>query len=138
MDFLFRITHGSMNEIIRVFKFLANGVLATLIHFLILILLIEVADLPSYGVANGIGAVFGIMASYVGNKLFVFQSKGDNKKSAQRFLILYAALFLWNITFLLIWSDYMELPYQIGFVIAVGIATIVSYLTNKIWVFEAS
>lgn len=116
-------------------RFIANGLAATLVHYVALIVLIEGAGFSSAGLANGIAAVFGISASYIGNRYFVFQSGATLMRTLPPFLILYATIALLHAAVLAIWTDYAKLPYTIGFLIGTAGSILISYLGNRYLVF---
>lgn len=115
--------------------FIVNGLAATGVHYATLLLLLEVARIPSAGLANGLASIVGITASYLGNRLVVFRSTTSTKATLPRFLALYAALALFHAGFLAMWSDRLGLPYGWGFILSTGIATAMSYLGNRYFVF---
>jgi putative flippase GtrA len=118
--------------------FVVNGLLATGVHYCTLLLLLEVLRLPSAGLANGLASVVGISASYLGNRLMVFRSSRPAKTTLPRFLLLYAALALFHAGVMALWSDRLGLPYGWGFILSTGLATAISYLGNRYFVFAGS
>lgn len=118
--------------------FVVNGLLATCVHYATLLLLLEILRLPSAGFANGLASIVGISVSYLGNRLLVFQSSAPAKATLPRFLMLYAALALFHASFLAVWSDRLGLPYGWGFILATGMATAISYLGNRYFVFAGA
>lgn len=116
-------------------RFIANGLFATLMHYMMLVLLIEVAGFASAGLANGIAAVFGISVSYLGNRYFVFRSTEAVSRTLPLFLALYATIALLHAAVLAIWTDYARLPYTMGFVIGTAGSVLVSYFGNRYLIF---
>jgi putative flippase GtrA len=117
---------------------LVNGLQATAVHYCTLLLLLEVMRLPSAGLANGLASVVGISASDLGNRLMVFRSNRPSMATLPRFLLLYATLALFHAGFLAVWSDRLVLPYGWGFLLSTGLATAMSYLGNRYFVFVGS
>ncbi|MET3889505.1 putative flippase GtrA [Bosea sp. OAE506] len=118
--------------------FIVNGLLATGVHYATLMLLLEVVRVPSAGLANGMASIVGIAASYVGNRLMVFRSSQPARATLPRFLLLYASLALFHAGFLALWSDRLGLPYGWGFIVSTGLATVMSYLGNRYFVFAGA
>ena len=119
------------------FRYVVNGVIATIVHFATLTVLLEVARLPLASLANVIAACFGIAVSFVGNRYFVFAgTSGSLAVHAAKFLGLYAAIALMHGAVLLILSDWLAFDYRLGFVIATFVQFILSYSGNKILVFK--
>ena len=55
----------------------SHGVLATAVHFGILSFNLNIVDFESAGLANLIASLFGIGASFLGNRYFVFPITGE-------------------------------------------------------------
>jgi putative flippase GtrA len=122
----------------QVALFIANGLVATAVHFLTLTFLIEVVGVGSKGVANAIAASCGIAASFAGNKWFVFAgAAGHARRQLARFLLLYGLLALINGGLMLLWADIGGLDYRIGFVLISGFQLVCSFLGNRFLVFKA-
>jgi putative flippase GtrA len=116
-------------------RFLVNGLVATGVHFAVLSLLIEVAGVRSAGLANGIAAVFGIAASYVGSRCFVFNSSAPVIRTLPRFLLICASVSCLHTLVLAIWTDMWRQPYVIGFLIATAGSTALNFLASRFIVF---
>lgn len=118
-------------------RFVANGVLATTVHYAVLSIGLNVLGLPSAALANMLGAVFGIGASFLGNRYFVFrQAQGTLAGQFLRFSGLYGAIALLHGLVLLLWTDWQGWDYRLGFVLATGLQVTLSYLGNKFLVFK--
>lgn len=121
----------------RPFRYVVNGGIATVVHFLVLVFSIQVLDWSSAGAANGFAAVFGIAASFVGSRYYVFTSSTESASSQLvKFLMLYISIALLHVGVLLVWTDYYQLSYVVGFIIATVMQLILSYWGNKILVFK--
>jgi putative flippase GtrA len=123
---------------VQLFRFLANGAAAALLHFAVLWLNLEVFEIQSAGLANLLAAVVGITASFLGSRYYVFRSHAERIiTQAARFGALYAAIALLHGAVLYLWSDVARLDYRIGFMIALVFQVALSYLGNKNLVFRA-
>jgi putative flippase GtrA len=127
--------NGRAGGVRTIALFVVNGLAATGVHYATLLFLLEVTRVPSAGLANGLASIVGITASYLGNRLVVFRSTTSAKATLPRFLALYAALAVFHAGFLAMWSDRLGLPYGWGFILSTGIATAMSYLGNRYFVF---
>ncbi len=118
-------------------RYLINGVLATLVNYGVLNFNMIVLGMKSAGVANFIAAIFGITASFLGSRYFVYKNH-TNSASSQivRFLLLYGFIAVLSGLVLYVWSDLYGLSYHIGFVIATFVQMLFSYFGNKILVFK--
>lgn len=121
----------------QLLRYVVNGLVATGVHFAVLTLLVEVVHVPSKGVANLVAAAVAIVASFLGNRYFVFAAT-QARASGQlwRFALLYAAIALINGGLMALWSDLFKFDYRIGFVLISIIQFILSFLGNRLLVFK--
>ena len=118
-------------------RYLINGLAATAVHFAVLIFNLKILGWGSAGVANLVAAVFGITASFVGSRYFVFQgSREPLFKQVYRFIFLYATIALLHGALMYVWADHYRLNYIAGFVVATGMQVLCSYWGNKRMVFK--
>ena len=118
-------------------RYLINGLTATGIHFLVLTFNLKVLGWSSAGIANLVAAVFGIAASFLGSRYFVFNNSTETLAAQlYRFILLYAAIALLHGALLYVWVDMYAFNYIIGFVIATFMQVACSYLGNKVMVFK--
>ena len=118
-------------------KYIINGLIATAVHFLVLTFNLKVLGWSSAGFANLVAAVFGIAASFIGSRYFVFEGSLEPlTKQLSRFIILYAVLALMHGALLYVWVDMYSYNYVAGFVIATIVQVVCSYLGNKVLVFK--
>ncbi|TXH91569.1 MAG: GtrA family protein [Pseudomonas sp.] len=114
-----------------------NGVAATAVHFAVLSFNLNVLGFQSAGVANMLAAVFGITASFIGSRYFVFPRTGDTIiAQAVKFSGLYGVIALLHGLILLVWTDWYGLDYKPGFLIATVAQISMSYFGNKFLVFK--
>ncbi len=120
----------------EVLRYLVNGVVATIVHYGVLSLLLEVLHLPSAGVANFLAATVGITVSFIGSRYFVFRNHTAGLGTQLwRFVALYALFALVHAGVLFVWTDLMHLDFRIGFIIATGLQMLMSFSANKLLVF---
>lgn len=118
-------------------RYLINGLAATGIHFLVLTFNLKVLGWSSAGLSNLVAAVFGIAASFLGSRYFVFNHSTESLGAQlYRFILLYVAIALLHGALLYVWVDVYMLSYVIGFVIATFMQVACSYLGNKLMVFK--
>lgn len=122
---------------LEVVKFCINGLIAAAVHFFVLYICINFFLIEYYGVSNSLGAIFGIISSFIGNRYFVFhKSKGNFLKQSLRFSLLYLVIAVNHGLFLYLWSDVLNKDYIIGFFLITCFNTILSFLGNKYKVFK--
>lgn len=121
----------------RAFRYLLNGALATAVHLGVLVFIMQVLMWSSAGLANGIAAIFGIAASFLGSRYYVFLGSLETV-SAQffKFLLLYLSIALLHAGLLFVWTDYYQLHYLAGFFVATMMQLLLSYWGNKVLVFK--
>ena len=121
----------------ELFRYIINGLTATSIHFGVLTFNLNVLAIPSAGVANLLAALFGITASFLGSRYFVFpDTDGPILDQVLKFLGLYAAIAVLHGVVLLVWTDWLGMDYRIGFLMATFLQMSLSYLGNKRLVFN--
>ena len=113
-----------------------NGLVATAIHYIVLVVLVEGAGVSPISLATIIAANCGITASYLGNRSFVMRARVRHREAISRFLVCYTALIVVHGTLMALWADRAGLDYNIGFVLFTAIAAGVTYLLNRFCVFR--
>lgn len=125
---------GRASEVAR---FVANGLFATALHFGVLSFNMECVQMRSAGVANLIASVFGIGASFLGNRHFVFRATTPTLSAqAIRFLGLHGALALFGGLQMQLWAGVLGWDYRLGFLFVVCVQMILAYLGNRHLVFR--
>lgn len=120
----------------EVARYVVNGLVATLVHYGVLTLNLRVLGIPSAGLSNLIAACFGITASFLGSRYFVFRARsGSAFRQLRRFVLLYAATAVMHGLILFLWSDLGELDTNLGFLLATAFQMAVTYFGNKRLVF---
>ena len=128
---------GARREWGQVIRYVINGVAATAVHYGFLTFCLEVLRLPSAGLSNLVAAAFGISASFLGSRYFVFRRPDEPfVQQAARFGALYAAIACLHALVLALWTDYLGLDYRWGFLLATFLQMALSYWGNKRLVFH--
>jgi putative flippase GtrA len=118
-------------------RYVINGVVATGVHYAFLSLALRGLAIPSAGLANLFAAMFGIAASFVGSRYFVFRVFTEAAlNQLTRFALLYGLIACLHASLLFVWTDMMGLNYSAGFLIGVLLQVIASYFGNKYLVFR--
>ncbi|MFT4247503.1 MAG: GtrA family protein [Pseudomonas sp.] len=121
----------------QVVRYVVNGLVATVIHYSVLRLNMEVLGMTSAGAANGVAALFGIAVSFLGNRYFVFRAgDGGFARQGRLFLLIYGCIATLHAGILYLWADVYGLDYTLGFVLATGMQVACSFLANKFMVFK--
>jgi len=117
-------------------RFVINGVMATTVNYAVLVILVEGVRIEYVGVAGLLSAFAGIVASFIGNRVYVFRSQAPLLRELFRFKTLYLFVALFQALFLALWSDVLEHDYNLGFILVTGVGVLISYYGNKIFVFR--
>ena len=123
-------------------KFITNGLLATFVHYVIM-LLISNYLIGIYSIAYGIASIFGILTSFLGNKFFVFTNANQDSspnnltfKQLRSFLLLYGLIMLICSALMGVLSDLLYINYNLSFMMALCVQTLLSFFGNKRYVFK--
>lgn len=117
-------------------RYAAIGVLATGVHYGLLIAVVEWAQWPAW-LGSGLGAVVGAQVAYAGNRAFTFGHRGAIAASWPRFQLtaLLGAAVGMVLVALAVRAGW---HYLLGQVIATLTAMLLTYAVNRHWTFAAS
>lgn len=120
----------------QISRFGIIGLLATAVHFSLLVLLVE-ADMTNPTRATLVGSIAGIITSYIGNYWFVFKVENITHGSAfSRFILAYLIVFTIHGGLMFGLEQHFSIPYVWVFIAATGISAIATFLANRYWVFR--
>jgi putative flippase GtrA len=130
-------SHAKKSHAKEIVRYIINGVVATAVHYAVLLFNLHALNFNSAGLANLVAAIFGITTSFLGSRYFVF-CKVDEPITAQaiKFSGLYGVIALLHGLVLFTWTDWLGLDYRIGFLIATVLQVSLSYIGNKFLVFK--
>jgi putative flippase GtrA len=118
-------------------RFVINGIAATVIHYAVLVVCMDIWRIESAGLASLIASCVGITASFFGNRHWVFRSTDEAlARQALRFVALYATIALAHSALMHGWVDIGGWSYHVGFVIATLLQVTLSYGGGKHLVFK--
>lgn len=125
---------GRIFEIIR---FGVVGVAATVVHFGMLSLGVELLGIIP-AVANGLAFLCAVGVTYFGQSLWVFRDHGGRSSTQLlRFAASLALGFLANMAVMAVATQGLGLSYRIGFLIGCFLVPMLSYVVNRFWVFRS-
>ena len=116
-------------------RYLLVGVLATALHYAILIGVVErLHGAPPLGA--GLGALAGAVLAYVGNRRFTFlDSRAAHTQALPRFMLIAAAMALGHAAIVWCGSSVLGLHYLLAQVLASAVAFLCGFQLNKTWSF---
>lgn len=122
-------------SIFEFIKFCFVGVLNTIITLSIIFILMKIFRV-NYIISNVIGYIAGLINSFIWNKLWTFNSKGDFKRELVLFLIVYGIVYVMQLVFLIFIKEIIKVPVDIAQIIGMVFYTIVGFIGNKFITFN--
>ena len=117
-------------------KFAIVGILNTGIHYSVFLVLLRIARMH-YLLASVAGYCVGLINSYVLNRVWTFESHGNQKRREfARFVSVNIVALAVNTATLRWFVFYMKLAPEIGQVFAIVFSLTVNFLGNKLWTFR--
>jgi putative flippase GtrA len=120
-------------------RFVLVGLVATLVHYLVILCLVDLLNLLDPTPATVVGSVFGIATAYVGNYHYVF-GVDDNRHDhyVPRFVITYLIVMTIHASVMYLFVELLLLPYELGFITATALSAITTFAANNLVVFASS
>jgi putative flippase GtrA len=110
------------------------GILATAVHNLVLVMLVEAAGIDA-SVAAATGAACGSLAAYAGNRRFTFASDAPHARALPRFLVVAAAGVVASAVLVRAGTAWLGLPYLLPQALATALVFAGGYAVNRRWSF---
>jgi putative flippase GtrA len=128
---------GSMTFLFRQFSsFVVVGVIATGVHYALLIGLVEIAGISAVAAALvGYGA--GGMVSYGLNRRLTFRTALPHEAAVSRFMLVAAVGFGLTYVFMSLFIHVAGIPYLLAQVATTGIVMFWSFAVHRMWTFPA-
>ncbi|WP_172838811.1 GtrA family protein [Solemya velesiana gill symbiont] len=113
------------------------GIAATLVHYLVIVLLLDLLEWATPTPATVVGSVFGIATAYMGNYLYVFGlSDRNHDHYAPRFIATYLTVMAIHAGMMYLFVDILNLRYEYGFVVATIFSATTTFIANHLVVFR--
>jgi putative flippase GtrA len=119
------------------FRFLAVGVLNTLLGYCIIFFCMYLAKM-SPEVSNVVGYLVGLVTSYILNKKYTFRSKQNRRVEIFRFLAVFVIAYAANFLVLIVLIHKIGVHEGVSQVLAGVIYVAASFIMNKHYVFKIS
>jgi putative flippase GtrA len=116
--------------------FVVVGALATVVHYVTIVVLVDFLAWTSATVATVVGSVFGITTSYLGNHAFVFRATGNHLRFALRFALLYASIMALHGCLMYVCTEVLDAAYAWGFAAATVVSAVSTFSANRYLVFR--
>ncbi len=127
-----------MNTHILVKRFLLFalvGASGTLVHYLVLVLLVEGLYMHAV-VASSIGATCGAVWNYSLNYRITFQSRQAHRVAGPRFACVAASGLLLNGLAMHVWMSWAQLHYFAGQLVSTTVVLAWTFFANHLWTFQ--
>ena len=121
-------------ELTRMSRFALVSVSGTLVHYAVLVALVEtdtLGPLPS----SALGFLAGAVTNYLGSRRWVFASDARHVVALPKFLAVAATGFAGNVAGMALALDWLELPYLLAQILVTGILFFWHYGANRLWTF---
>jgi putative flippase GtrA len=133
-----RAFEPSRGLLVQAGRFLVTGGLATLCHWLLLLVLVEALLLEAV-VATSLAYAAAAALNYWLRRCFVFRSQAPHHHVLPRYLMVLAAGFGLNAGIMALGADLLALPYLAVQIAATGAVTVWNFAGHRAWTFgEAS
>ena len=120
----------------RFSRFLGVGGAATALHYVLLMILVEVAALSAV-VATSIGYVISAVFNYTLNYHFTFASSEKHKVAATKFAIVAGTGLSINSLIVYILAS-LGFHYIVAQIAATAVVTLFNFFTHKYWTYKAA
>ena len=117
-------------------RFLAVGLLATTVHFLVLMSCVEFLAM-NVAIASATGFLLGLVVNYWLNRNYTFSSNAPHSITAIRFGAVAGTGFLINTLMMTFLDGIGWLPYLQAQCVTTGVVLVWNFLCNALWTFKS-
>lgn len=118
-------------------RFCVIGVAATLTHFVVAVVMVELAGLPVLW-ANTVAFVTAFAVSYIGNHRWTFALDGGHVRFLPRFVATQVAGFGLNQAIVWLIAIRIGADYRLGLAAALVVVPVVTFVISRLWAFAPS
>lgn len=116
-------------------RFATVGGIATAIHYLILITLVNGANMNAVW-ASSIGFIVSAVCNYLLNYRFTFKSNVEHRRAIITFFIVASVGLVLNSLVMQIMTKYLGVHYLLAQVLATGLVLMWNFTGNRLWTFK--
>ena len=120
---------------VKLIKFSAVGALGTLVHYSVLVFLVQLLSVNVL-VASSTGAIVGALVNYFLNYKWTFNSNKRHSEAMAKFFAVAAVGFVMNGLFMALFTEALAMHYLIAQVMTTGIVLFWNFLANHYWTFD--
>jgi putative flippase GtrA len=130
------IHRTTLREILsQLAKFALVGAFGTLVHYAILILMVEKGG-TSAVIGSSIGAIAGAFVNYFLNYYFTFRSNRRHAEAIVQFYIVAGTGFLLNALLMWLIADLLGVYYILAQLVTTGLVLLWNFSINRVWTFR--
>lgn len=119
---------------VQLVRFAAVGALATAIHYVLLIGLVETMNVGPVA-ATVLGSIAGALVAYAGNRRYTFNSGVPHARGLPRFLLVASAGLILNASIMALLSGPLGIHYLVAQIVATGVVLLWNFVANRHWTF---
>jgi len=124
------------NHFFQLIRFGITGTSATLVHFSMVILLVEIEHLYPL-TANVYGFLCGFIVSFSGHRFWTFsETSRSTRASLPRFFLIATINFSGNQTLYYLLLNKLHMHYTIALLLVLGFMAIITFFLSKLWAFS--
>ena len=120
---------------VKLIKFSAVGALGTLVHYSVLVFLVQLLSVNVLA-ASSTGAIVGALVNYFLNYKWTFNSNKRHSEAMAKFFAVAAVGFVMNGLFMALFTEALAMYYLIAQVMTTGIVLFWNFLANHYWTFH--
>ncbi len=114
--------------------FTGVGAIGTAAQYLVLILLVQIADItPVY--ASSCGLIVGAVINYILNYYYTFESNKQHTETLLKFMLVAGLGFILNGIIMYTGTELIDLNYILVQLAATGVVLISNFTFNRLWTF---
>tara|TARA_R110001583_G_scaffold195094_1_gene369054 strand:- start:31176 stop:31580 length:405 start_codon:yes stop_codon:yes gene_type:complete len=122
-------------ELFRFARFAAVGLVGTIAHYALLLVLVETGGAPPLA-GSVAGFLLGAVVNYAINHRFVFRSGRAHAEALPRFMTVAGVGLCWNALLMYLLAELMGLHYLLAQILTTGLLLVWHYVGNAVWTFR--
>lgn len=115
-------------------RFVVVGVIATAVHYLVLVAAVELAGWSAVW-GSGLGFGTGAVVNYLLNRRFTFRSEVPHTTAVSRFLVVMGGALALNQLLMHLFTQVAGVPYLLAQVLTTGVTLFWNFAGNSLWSF---
>jgi putative flippase GtrA len=127
--------HKPRNILSTVGRYIVGGLVATITHILILLLLVEKFSVDS-SIATSVGFCVAVFVNYNFQYHWTFASTGPHSRVFSRYISVTIVMLVVNLILFRLLSELVGIPYIYAQLVAIAAVTLCNFTINKLYTFR--